>query len=357
MNKFQEQLQRAISGVNKVSEIVVSSEKVSQLDLDVLLEKLRNVYNVVISFEDVEDEIVLTKPVIEKVEEKEEIKEEVFLDDEEDMEEEIIDEEDFVEETKELVIEEESLPVEEEKEQEVFVEEKPVEEALPIEEEKEQEVIIEEKPVEEALPIEEEKEQEIFEEEKQEEEQEQIEEIVEPEILFEPEIKEEPKIEETVVVEEKPQEKPRETPSVLKYLNEQMPKQNEIPHKTIDEIFEQKAEDSNDTPKTISEKYEQQKSIFDNISSSVNQEDIASKFKQTHVDLRTAIGVNEKFMFINDLFSGNLREYTDFIQRLNDTDSSEKAIELLMKTKDEKRWVASSLSFTTLKEIMIKKFH
>lgn len=336
MNKFQEQLQRAISGVNKVSEIVVSSEKVSQLDLDVLLEKLRNVYNVVISFEDVEDEIVLTKPVIEKEEETKEIKEEVFLDDEEQMEEEIIDEEDFVEETKEPVIVEESLPVEEEKEQEVFEEEKPVEESLPIEEEKEQEVFIEEN---------------------KEEEHEQIEEIVEPEILFEPEIKEEPKIEETPIFEEKPQEKPRETPSVLKYLNEQMPKQNEIPHKTIDEIFEQKAEDSNDKPKTISEKYEQQKSIFDNISASVNQEDIASKFKQTHVDLRTAIGVNEKFMFINDLFSGNLREYTDFIQRLNDTESSEKAIELLMKTKDEKRWVASSLSFTTLKEIMIKKFH
>ena len=357
MNKFQEQLQRAISGVNKVSEIVVSSEKVSQLDLDVLLEKLRNVYNVVISFEDVEDEIIVNKPVIEKVEGKEEIKEEVVLENEEQMGEEIIDEEDFVEETQEPVIEEEFLPVEEEKEQEVIVEENKEEESLPIEEENEQEVIEEEKPVEESLPVEEEKEEEVIIEENKEEEQEQIEEIIEPEILFEPEIKEEPKIEETVVVEEKPQEKPRETPSVLKYLNEQMPKQNEIPHKTIDEIFEQKADDSNDKPKTISEKYEQQKSMFDNISPSVNQEDIASKFKQSHVDLRTAIGVNEKFMFINDLFSGNLREYTDFIQRLNETESSEQAIELLMKTKEEKRWVASSLSFTTLKEIMIKKFH
>jgi len=204
---------------------------------------------------------------------------------------------------------------------------------------------------------EEEKEEEIFIEEEPEEAQEPIEEIIEPEMLFEPEIKEEPKIEEIPIVEEKPQEKPRETPSVLKYLNEQMPKQNENSHKTIGDIFEQKTDNSNDTPKTIGEKYEQQKSIFDNISASVKQEDITSQFKQNNVDLRTAIGVNEKFMFINDLFSGNLREYTDFIQKLNEAESSEKAIEILMRTKEEKRWVANSLSFTTLKEIMIKKFH
>lgn len=337
MNKFQEQLQRAISGVNKVSEIVVSSENVSKLDLDVLLEKLRNAYNVVLSFEEVEEEIIITNPVIEKEEEKEEIKEEVVLvENEEPILEEIIDEEDFVEEMQEPIIEKELPPVEQEMKQEIFIEEKPEEDISPIEEEKEQEILIEES---------------------QDEEPEPIEEIIEPEILFESEIKEEPKIEEIPVVEEKSQEKPRETPSVLKYLNEQMPKQNEIPHKKIEEIFEPKTDNSNETPKTIGEKYEQQKSIFDNISASVKQEDITSQFKQSHVDLRTAIGVNEKFMFINDLFSGNLREYTDFIQRLNEAESSENAIEILMKTKEEKRWVANSLSFTTLKEIMIKKFH
>lgn len=340
MNKFQEQLQRAISGVNKVSEIVVSSENVSQLDLDVLLDKLRNAYNVVLSFEEVEEEIIITKPVIEKEEEKEEIKEEVVLENEEPILEEIIDEEDFEAKTQEPIIEEELTPIEEEKEQEIFIEEKPEEDISPIEEETKQEILIEENQEEEPEPIEE-----------------PIEEIIEPEILFEPEIKEEPIIEEIPIVEEKPQEKPRETPSVLKYLNEQMPKQNEIPHKTIEEIFEPKTDNSNETPKTISEKYEQQRSIFDNISASVKQEDITSQFKQSHLDLRTAIGVNEKFMFINDLFSGNLREYTDFIQRLNEAESSENAIEILMKTKEEKRWVANSLSFTTLKEIMIKKFH
>ncbi len=317
MNKFQEQLQRAISGVNKVSEIVVSSDKVSQLDLDVLLEKLRNTYNVVLSFDEVEEEIIITKRVIVKEEEKEEIKEEVVA----------VNEEPIIEEKEEI------------KKEVVIINKEPI-----IEEKIEQEevVIVNQKPMveEEPVPIEEEKEEEIFVEEESapvEEEPEELEELIEE--IIEPEIKEEPIVEDIPLIEEEPKEKPRETPSVLKYLNEQMPKTNDA------------------SQRTVAEKYEQQKSIFDNIANVPVQEDVSTHLKPHNVDLRIAIGVNEKFMFINDLFSGNLREYTDFIQKLNDVQTSDKAIEILMKTKDEKRWVPNSLSFTTLKEIMIKKFH
>ena len=315
MNKFQEQLQRAISGVNKVSEIVVSSDKVSQLDLDVLLEKLRNTYNIVLSFDELEEEIIITKRVIVKEEEKDEIKEEVVADNQEPIVEEIIKQEEAEELNEEPVIEKEQ------KSEKVFVEE----ESVPEVEDKEDEIFVEE----ESAPL----------EEKPKVSEEPIEEIIEPEILFEPEIKEEPIVEDIPFIKEEPKEKPRETPSVLKYLNEQMPKTNDV------------------TKRTIADKYEQQKSIFDNIANIPVQEDVSTHLKPHNVDLRVAIGVNEKFMFINDLFSGNLREYTDFIQKLNDVQTSEKAIEILMKTKEEKRWIANSLSFTTLKEIMIKKFH
>lgn len=315
MNKFQEQLQRAISGVNKVSEIVVSSDKVSQLDLDVLLEKLRNTYNIVLSFDELEEEIIITKRVIVKEEEKDEIKEEVVVANEEPIVEKIIEQEEVVEVNEEPVIEQEQ------ESEEVFVEE----ESVPEGGDKEEEIFVEE----ESAPVEEEPEV----------SEEPIEEIIEPEILFEPEIKEEPIVEDIPLIVEEPKEKPRETPSVLKYLNEQMPKTNDA------------------SQRTVAERYEQQKSIFDNIANVPVQEDVSTHLKPHNVDLRIAIGVNEKFMFINDLFSGNLREYTDFIQKLNDVQTSDKAIEILMKTKDEKRWVPNSLSFTTLKEIMIKKFH
>ena len=41
-------------------------------------------------------------------------------------------------------------------------------------------------------------------------------------------------------------------------------------------------------------------------------------------------------MFINDLFSGNLRQYTEFIQKLNDAESLEGANQILSRTKRRK---------------------
>ncbi|MDD3287363.1 MAG: hypothetical protein PHI14_07685, partial [Bacteroidales bacterium] len=109
--------------------------------------------------------------------------------------------------------------------------------------------------------------------------------------------------------------------------------------------------------KSIGEQYEQKKSIFENFSTNIKQDDISKRFNSPKIDLRTAIGVNEKFMFINDLFSGNLREYTDFIQRLNEAETLEMANVILNGEKENKRWVANSLSYGTLTEILAKKFH
>ena len=109
--------------------------------------------------------------------------------------------------------------------------------------------------------------------------------------------------------------------------------------------------------KSIGEQYEQKKSIFENFSTNIKQDDISKRFNSPKIDLRTAIGVNEKFMFINDLFSGNLREYTDFIQRLNEAETLEMANVILNGEKENKRWVANSLSYGTLTEILAKKFN
>lgn len=316
MNNFQEHLQKAISEINKVSEIIVSSDKASQLDLDILLEKLRKTYNVVLSFDQKEEKIISKPPTIFYEENNVEKNEEVVIDTK----------------TKEIFVEEELDKVIEK-------------------EEINEEVIIEQQKIETRAFVN------------------------EPEILFEPEIFEEKISDNNEVFEEKP----KETPSVLKYLNEQMPKVNEIsvviekkedPIKPIEAIINKEEEEKREkvveiqtinteekTEKTIGEKYGQEKSIFDNISNNVKQVDISSRFNSHNVDLRTAIGVNEKFMFINDLFSGNLRDYTDFIQKLNEADSFEIASQILNATKEEKRWVTNSLPFTTLHEIMIRKFH
>lgn len=335
MNKFQENLQKTISELIKVSEIIVSSDKASQLDIDILLAKLRKAYDVAISFELEKQEIILENPIIftqDLKQEPEVEKKEEFIDQK-------IEEDIIVEEVPQTIIVENEIEkqniesiIEDEVEREVEVE-KEIEEVA----ETVAETIIEEKAVQSEQkviikPI-----------------------LIEPEILFDTENHEQ----ETNDNARKNDNISKESPSVLKYLNEQMPKVNNI---FQEQNQEKKSEENTNinqqsSPKTIGERYSQEKSVLDNISKTVKQDDISSRFKTHNLDLRTAIGVNEKFMFINDLFSGNLRQYTDFIQKLNEAESLEKANQILNATKEENRWISNSLPITTLHEIILKKFH
>lgn len=346
MNEFQNQLQKVISEINKASQRVVLSEKVDQLDLDVLLERIRKAYSLVIDLEVVQEMEQMPKVVMLE-------KEPLFE-----------------------MLQHEDIKLEEVEQEEIQQEEIQQEIVEQVVVEPEVEVVLEQN-------IELEREDyERFDEV----EQEQLE----------------------LMVEDAPIEKKDEIPSVLRYLNEQMPKastfsplhikiegevketqpelvveeekaveivveQEVIEEKKIEEpkieekreevvqelFFEAPVEEAKpiSNGKSIGEQYEQKKSIFENFSTNIKQDDISKRFNSPKIDLRTAIGVNEKFMFINDLFSGNLREYTDFIQRLNEAETLEMANVILNAEKENKRWVANSLSYGTLTEILAKKFH
>lgn len=383
MNTFQENLQKAISQIIKVSDNIVSSDKASQLDIDILLEKLRKAYDVAISFETEKEEIPFQAPIIIEKQEKETEEKEL-------MEEEVVEqekEEEGEQESDEVFFDESTEIIVEEKDSEKEPDEKEIE--------KSEEVVISEKIEELVEEIKEEFneiEREIIVEKAERREQIAVSKQIfnEPETLFDTDPILQEEVEEVKIIE---------TPSVLKYLNEQMPKNNEvgqmfekkeielIPNKPIAQPVEQKIVEThleekpieekrteekpkienpiiekpiivnNQNSTTIGERYTQNKSVFDNISNSVNKSDVASRFKSNSFDLRTAIGVNEKFMFINDLFSGNLRAYTEFIQKLNEAESLESANQILNQTKEDNRWITNSLPYTTLHEIILKKFH
>lgn len=272
MNQFQEKLKLTIEEIKQLTDRIISSKDISQIEIDILLSKLRDTYSLCLGFDNKEEE--------REFEIKEEMPKEII----------------------ELV--------------EVFELEKT--------EDVEEEEIIEE---------------EI--EEKEEEE----------------EIKE-------VVLEKK-------TPSVLKYLNENMPKsmnfafegkplvKEEAIEKVVEEIVESvKEEVKTESPKTttLGEKYQNQASLFESMSNKTEKNDINSKLNQSRADLRTAIGVHEKFMFINDLFSGNLREYTEFIQNLNSAENLDNAKDIIREVKEKKRWITTSLPYTTLENVVERKF-
>ena len=286
MNQFQEKLKLTIEEIKQLTDRIISSKDISQIEIDILLSKLRDTYSLCLGFDNKEEE--------REFEIKEEMPKEII----------------------ELV--------------EVFELEKTED--------------VEEEEIEEEIEEEEVEEEEIIEEEIEEKEEEE-------------EVNE-------VILEKK-------TPSVLKYLNENMPKsmnfafeekplvKEEAIEKVVEEIVESvKEEVKTESPKTttLGEKYQNQASLFESMSNKTEKNDINSKLNQSRADLRTAIGVHEKFMFINDLFSGNLREYTEFIQNLNAAENLDNAKDIIREVKEKKRWITTSLPYTTLENVVERKF-
>lgn len=73
-------------------------------------------------------------------------------------------------------------------------------------------------------------------------------------------------------------------------------------------------------------------------------------------NLKMAIPINDKFMFINDLFDGNLREYNETIEALNGFKTLDQAAEYLDLMKRKNLWNTSSAAFLKLKDLVERRF-
>lgn len=81
--------------------------------------------------------------------------------------------------------------------------------------------------------------------------------------------------------------------------------------------------------------------------------------KQPRVeDLRTIIGVNDKFLFINELFGENMRAYNDFIMKLTkmDANATDEALAYLKTIEEQYGWDKESLAVQTFRKIFERKF-
>lgn len=285
MNVFQQKLLSLSDSMRKASERVCESEVVSQLDVDVLRQKMREMYDFLLTA-DYQEAIVET-PIAQEAVLKIELKQEEPIIEEEKQE--------FIELVEEKIeLEIEPIKVEEEKVE--IAEEKAVvvEERLEFVEEKVEKV--EEKVVPEV----------------------ELPKVVEPEIVFEEPVKQ-------------PKQETPKTSSVLDYLHNNIMKDNE--------------------PKQA------KKEEYTTLDLFKTQTSIAEQFEnKNRSDLRTAIGVGEKFMFINDLFSGDLKAYTNFINILNEADSLEMSMVIIEENRNKRKWIKNSLAYSTLENLVEKRF-
>jgi hypothetical protein len=80
---------------------------------------------------------------------------------------------------------------------------------------------------------------------------------------------------------------------------------------------------------SVAEKHKKEEmSINDQLKA--NQQGFNQKMNETPVtNLKTAIGINDKFMFVNELFKGQMKEYDEMIAQINATMNIDMAIGIL----------------------------
>ena len=84
---------------------------------------------------------------------------------------------------------------------------------------------------------------------------------------------------------------------------------------------------------------------------------LAAKLQQTPGrDLKSVIGINDKFLFVNELFGGSMEKYNKSIENLNDLKTLNGAMIYLNELKIELQWNSSNEAYLKLKDLVSRKF-
>ncbi len=138
-----------------------------------------------------------------------------------------------------------------------------------------------------------------------------------------------------------------EAPTKKEIIIEETPAQ-EIEKK---EIIEPNHND--DSHEIVADRF-QSNNFNDNIAKKNIKKDVSSKMQSKPInDINSAIGLNDKFIFIRELFSGDKDHYMETIQLLNNFDTFENAIEFLNENFD---WDNDNPTFERLKELVRRKY-
>lgn len=141
--------------------------------------------------------------------------------------------------------------------------------------------------------------------------------------------------------------------------NEKEPEQKEIIiQKSEDKKTEIKKEHefkhNETTPEIIADKFQSKRFIHDTISKKNVKKDVSSKMQSKPIkDINSAIGLNDKFIFIRELFENNKEIFNETIQVLNNFDTYENAVDFL----DENfNWDSEDPNYERLKELVRRKY-
>lgn len=120
-------------------------------------------------------------------------------------------------------------------------------------------------------------------------------------------------------------------------------------HSDLHEMFE--------SAPSIAHNFEDLETLADRIALSQNSHSVSDHLHKVPVkDIKAAIGLNEKFQFINQLFNGDSQKYNASIDHLNSCGSSNRAQEFLKNISQEYNWEKQSSAASLFMDIVERRF-
>jgi len=109
-------------------------------------------------------------------------------------------------------------------------------------------------------------------------------------------------------------------------------------------------------PKTTADLFTGATTIADSFQSEEDTSIAARVVPPAVEDLKMAIGINDKFLFINELFKGSPSDYNEAIEKLNSSDALPNAETTLNTYRSQYEWSDQSEAYNRLKKIVIAKY-
>lgn len=133
------------------------------------------------------------------------------------------------------------------------------------------------------------------------------------------------------------------------------------PESKLEQQLEQKPEKSAEqtlfTLEAEAPKKEQQRSLNDLFNEQKQDNSVGTKFQQAKVtDLTKALSINDKFLFIRELFKNKSEEFSRAIQMLNNCSNIDEAFEVMEGLKKQYFWDSTSSAYLALCDLVRKKF-
>jgi hypothetical protein len=169
-------------------------------------------------------------------------------------------------------------------------------------------------------------------------------------------VKEEMDVKEEISAEKENAEKPGETETSVLFETETKPEKPE----SIERVNQVSTGVTMDLfGETVADKIapEADKTVADSISEKIIEESVADVINKTGIsDLKAAIGINEKFFFINELFDGNMKDYNDTIDTLNTFADKNEAVDYFTGLKSKNQWKDDNEAVVQLMELIGRRY-